>query len=285
MVSLDVIKTHIMNARRTLKNKFIVTGAVILGLYVAMFILGPYISPSKANQQNLRNVLRPPSTAHWFGTDWLGRDVLSRVLIGSRYTLTVVFLSLFLTAVIGVPIGLVSGYSKGMVDNGIMRIVDIFLTFPGMLLAIVVVSVLGMGLQGLVIAVVTSFVPRLIRLTRGVTLSTREREFVTAASAVGAGKARIMFVHILPNSAGSILVELSLMAGQAVLMAAALGFLGLGVKPPAPEWGVMISQGKDYLAVAPYTMFAPGLAICLLVLGFNLLGDGLRDALDPHFRG
>jgi len=268
-----------------MKSKALVTGAVILLFFFVILAFGPSIAPFGPDDQNLFDVLRSPSFDHWFGTDALGRDILSRTIFGARYSLLIALLSTVITALIGIPVGVIAGYCGRRTDDLIMRVVDLLLTFPGLISAILAVSILGPGIRSLVIAIVISFSPRVARVSRGAILEIREREFILAARALGASAVRVMALHALPNAAAPILVEVTLRAGQAVLLTASLGFLGLGVRPPIPEWGTLISAGRDYLSVAPYMLIGPGLAISLAILSFNLLGDGLRDLLDPRLRG
>ena len=277
---------RIWNSRRFLRKLLrypsLLVGGAILVAYLCMVVFAPQLAPQGPDDQDLFSVLLPPSGAHPFGTDPLGRDVLSRVIYGARYTLLITFVSITIAALIGVPAGLFAAYRGKKLEAVIMRVVDFTLTFPTLLLAILVVAILGIGIRGLILAIAVSFFPRIARLAYSVTLPVRENEFIIAAHAMGASDLRIVIRHVLPNVAGPILVEVSLRAGQAVLTAAALGFLGLGVTPPTPEWGAMISRGKDYLSVAPHIVIATGSAISLSVLGFNLLADGLRDMLDPR---
>jgi ABC-type dipeptide/oligopeptide/nickel transport system permease subunit len=248
-------------------------------------IFGSSIAPYGANEQNLLEALLPPSKTHLFGTDTIGRDLFSRIVLGTRYSLLISLLSVLLGAAIGIPLGLIAGFSGGRTDSMLMGIVDILLTIPVIVLAIAIVTVVGPGLTGLVIAISTTFAPRLARLTRGRVLEVKEEVFVDAATALGARVPRLLMRHVLPNSFAPLIIEITLRAGQAVLVGAALGFLGLGVQPPTPEWGTMLSRGREYLEVAPYIVVVPGLAISFLVLGFNLFGDGLRDLWDPTQQG
>jgi ABC-type dipeptide/oligopeptide/nickel transport system permease subunit len=251
---------------------------------VALALFGPVWAPHPPARQNLLATLQPPSAQHLLGTDHIGRDVLSRVMVGTRYSLLVCLASVFFGALVGVPLGIVAGYWGRRVDAFISSAVDILLTIPAIVLAIAIVSVIGPGMVGLIVAISVSFAPRVARITRGAVLDIRHEEYVLAASALGASVPRVLLRHVLPNVSAPLVVELTLLAGQAVLVAAALGFIGLGVQPPLPEWGAMLSRAKDFLAVAPHVVMAPGIAIALLVLGFNIFGDGLRDAWDPKLR-
>jgi dipeptide transport system permease protein len=229
--------------------------------------------------------LEKPSRDYILGTDALGRDVLSRIIHGTRYSFFIALASVMLSSIIGTVLGLTAGFFKGKVDDRIMRGVDIILSIPELLTAIVIVSIMGPGVAGLIIAISLAFIPRLARLTRGTVLQTMERDYIDAGRAIGVGNARLMFRHVLPNAAAPILVEVSLRMGQAILITAALGFIGLGVRPPTPEWGTIMSEGKEYLTIAPHVVVATGFFISLSVLCFNLLGDGLRDLLDPRLLG
>ena len=270
-------------ARRR-RNLPLLLGGGLLAVYAMIAAFAPWIAPQDPNAQDLLAVLERPSAAHWLGTDQIGRDMLSRLVVGTRFTLAAALLSVAIAGAIGVTLGLVAGYSGGRVDAAITGGVDLLLTIPNLILAIAVASVIGAGLTGLVIATTASFVPPLARLVRGRVLEIRQEDFVAAAIASGTRRARILARHILPNAVTVIVIETSLLAGQAVLVGAALGFLGLGVQPPAPEWGTMLGAGREFIEVAPHLVLVPGLAITLLVFAFNMFGDGLRDRLDPKFR-
>jgi ABC-type dipeptide/oligopeptide/nickel transport system permease subunit len=261
-----------------------VGGGLLLG-YVALAALGPWMAPYGPNDQDLLGVLAPASREHWLGTDQIGRDLLSRVVVGARFTLTVAVVSVALAAALGATLGLVAGYAGGRIDAALMGLADLLLTIPNLVLAIAIASVAGAGMPGLIAATTASFVAPLARLVRGRVLEVRHEEFVQAAVAAGMRDARILARHVLPHATTTVVIEASLLAGQAVLLAAALGFLGLGIRPPAPEWGTMLSGGREFLEVAPHLVVAPGIAISLLVFAFNIFGDGLRDRLDPRHRG
>lgn len=257
-------------------------GALFLGLYVVIAVFGPLFAPYDPNAQDLLGVLETPSPVHPMGTDQIGRDILARLVVGTRFTLSAALLAVAISGVAGVTLGLLAGYSGGRVDALVTGLLDLLLTIPSLILAIAVASVIGAGMTGLVVATTASFVPRLARLIRGRVLEIREEDFVLAAVACGTRRARILRRHVLPNALTIVIIETSLLAGQAVLVGAALGFLGLGVQPPAPEWGTMLGAGREFIEVAPHLVIAPGLAISLLVFAFNLFGDGLRDHLDPR---
>jgi len=267
--------------RKLLRHGNLWIGAAILLVFVTIAIFGPAFAPHDPGRQNLLATLAPPSPTHPFGTDHIGRDVLSRVLVGTRYSLFVCLASVAFGALLGIPLGIVAGYAGGRIDSAISSAVDIVLTIPAIVLAIAIVAVVGPGLTGLVIAISVSYAPRVARITRSAVLDVRQEDYVASAVALGARTPRVLWRHLLPNVSAPLTVELTLLAGQAVLVATSLGFLGLGVQPPLPEWGTMLSRGKDFLSIAPHVVTAPGLAIALLVLGFNYLGDGLRDVWDP----
>jgi ABC-type dipeptide/oligopeptide/nickel transport system permease subunit len=268
--------------RRFRRHRAAMTGLVILGLMLVAVLTAPLWEPYDPERQQLSQVLRPPSTLHPLGTDHLGRDLLARLLYGGRLSLLIGFLAVAIGLAVGVPLGAVSGFQGGLTDLLIQRLADILLSFPGFLLALSLVSILGVGLQNVIIAVGISAIPSFIRLVRSSVLSIREQVFVEAARALGQRSAMIIFRHVLPNAMAPIIVQGTLSLGSSILVAAGLGFLGLGVQPPTAEWGTMLGEGRQYIFRAPMLTLFPGLAIFLAVLGFNLLGDGLRDALDPR---
>ena len=257
-------------------------GMAMLGVYGLIALIGPLLAPHDPNAQDLMGILEPPSAAHFLGTDQIGRDIFARLIVGTRFTLSAALLAVAISAGIGVTLGLITGYAGGKIDAAITGVVDLLLTIPNLILAIAVASVIGAGMTGLVVATTASFVPRLARLIRGRVLEIREEDFIQAAIVSGTRSAKILRRHILPNALTIVIIETSLLCGQAVLVGAALGFLGLGVQPPAPEWGTMLGAGREFIEVAPHLVVAPGLAISLLVFAFNIFGDGLRDHLDPR---
>jgi peptide/nickel transport system permease protein len=261
-------------------------GMVIIGVLLLVAVLAPIVSPyNPKTDSNLRERLKPPSRAHILGTDNLGRDVVVRLVHGARYSLMVGIISVSMGLLIGGLLGLLAGFVGGAVDNIIMRVMDIVLAFPAMLLAIAIVAMRGPGLNNTMVAVGVVFIPIFARLARSMVLSIREQEYVTAATCAGVTRSRILFRHILPNILSPIIVQSTLGLGSAILWAAGLGFLGLGQQPPKPEWGTMLSDCYKFLAKgAWWVIVPPGVAIMLSVLGFNLLGDGLRDALDPRLQ-
>ncbi|MBN1105578.1 MAG: ABC transporter permease [Deltaproteobacteria bacterium] len=266
------------------RNRAALFGGVLLLVYLFTAFFAPLLYPGNPSAPNLMMALEKPSHHHVLGMDELGRSILGRIIWGSRISMLiaagVVSVGLFL----GVPLGLISGYYGGKIDFGIQRVTDMMLAFPGFLLALALVAVLGVGLKNTVISIGISMIPIYIRLVRGCVLSVREQVYVEAARAVGTRDFMIIIRHILPNVMVPITVQTSLGMGTAILFAAGLGFLGLGVQPPNPEWGAMLGSGRAYLFNAPHVATFPGVAIFLAVLSFNLLGDGLRDALDPRFR-
>jgi ABC-type dipeptide/oligopeptide/nickel transport system permease subunit len=265
------------------------TGAVIIGSFLLLGALAPVLAPRNPLQQDLDSRMKPGlwagNRAHPIGTDELGRDILSRIIYGARVSLVIGVIAILLMNALGVSVGLTSGYFGGRLDAIVMRFVDVLLSFPYIILAIGIMAVLGQGVVNAMLAIGIVFTPTMARIVRGVTLTLKTREYVDAARALGASAERILFRHLLPNALPQIVVFSALSLGETILYIAALGFLGLGVSPPTPEWGAMISSGKDMLVLGvwwPSTF--PGLAIMLATLGFVLLGDGLRDVLDPRMR-
>jgi len=270
--------------RRLRRSKSALVGGGLLLAIVACALLAPLISPYDPIKASQRTSLEAPSLTHPMGTDRFGRDVLTRVLWGGRLSLPVGFVSVVIAAVIGVALGLVAGYYGGALDALIMRCVDLLLAFPGILLALAIVAILGASLLNLMIAVGIASIPDYVRITRGSVLAIREREFVVAARTIGARDAAMLLRHILPNVLAPLIVLATLGMASAIITGSALSFLGLGVKPPTPEWGNMLSEGREFLQRAWWVAFFPGLAIMLTVFAINLLGDGLRDALDPRMK-
>ena len=272
------------------RNKTAVAGLVIITIFIFCGILAPYLSPHDPLETSLYDQIKPPlwhENGTWkniLGTDDLGRDILSRLIYGARVSLAVAVFSVGLAFFFGTLLGCISGYYKGYLDSIIMRIMDMILSFPYILLAIVVVAYLGPSLRNAMIAIGITYIPRFARIVRGSVLEECEKDYVTSARAIGARDWRIIFIAILPNCLGPLIVQTTLSCASAILDAAALSFLGLGAQPPTPEWGAMIAQSRGLILRASWVMTFPGLAILFAVLGFNLLGDGLRDALDPRLR-
>ncbi|OLZ10506.1 ABC transporter permease [Sulfobacillus thermosulfidooxidans] len=267
--------------RRFLRNKLSIVGAVIVLFLVLMALFAPVLAPYPPLATHFSEAFKPPSATHLLGTDELGRDLLSRIIYGSRGSLGAGVLIVFVGVGIGVPIGLISGFYGGLLDEIIMRLVDAALAFPPLVLALAIAWILGPSLIHAVMAIGAVTIPQFARITRGQVLSIRSREFVEAARCLGASPWRIMLRHILLNSATPIIVVATLNIGTAILSVASLSFLGLGPPPPSPNWGSMLEDGSQYLNLAPWISFFPGLAIFLAVLGFSTLGDGLRDVFDP----
>lgn len=267
--------------KRLRKNKAAVVGGALILLFIVVSIVGPWLTTQSPTTVNVLNKLQSPSAAHWFGTDNFGRDIFTRIIHGMALTLKVGFLSVAMGGSVGVVLGIVSGYYGGIIDTIIMRVMDVLLAFPGILLALAIVSVLGGSLQNVIIAVGLFSVPAFARIVRGSTLSVRKLEYIDAVKALGATDFRIIFKHILPNVMSPIIVQATLRIATAVLTASGLSFLGLGAQPPAPEWGAMLNDGRAYMSNAPHLILFPGIMIVLVVIAFNIFGDGLRDALDP----
>jgi peptide/nickel transport system permease protein len=270
--------------RRLLRRKGAVLGLVVLALFIAAAVLAPLIAPYDPNAQTWTAVRRAPSAAHWFGTDDVGRDVLTRVIYGARASLMAGIVSVGIALAIGVPLGLVAGYLGGFVDALLGRITDAMLACPFLILAIALAAFLGPSLRNAMIAIGITTTPILLRLTRGQVMAVKVEDYVEAARAVGNPRWRIAIFHILPNIMPALLVQATLSIAAAIIAEAALSFLGLGQQPPAPSWGSMLNSAQRFLVNAPWMAVWPGLAIFLTVLSLNLLGDGLRDALDPHRR-
>jgi ABC-type dipeptide/oligopeptide/nickel transport system permease subunit len=261
----------------------LVLGAFIVLVLLVAGLLAPLLAPHDPYAQDLSITFQPPSFAHWFGTDEYGRDMFSRVLYGARLSLLEITVSVGMALAIGVPLGMVSGYVGGLADQVILWVIDFLYAFPGIVLAILIIAILGPGLFDSLMAISIFAIPVYTRLARNLTLSLKRMEYVEAARALGAGPVRILFHHILRNAAVPILVQATLTAGDVVLTASGLSFLGLGAQPPMAEWGAMMADGRNFLGVATYLTFFPGAAITRTALGLNLLGDGLRDRTDPRF--
>lgn len=262
--------------RRFLRRKVSVVAAIILLTIILACIFGPMFITTDPLEQDILNAYQAPSSAHWFGTDNMGRDIFIRMLYGGRNSLSISFE--------GVMLGVCAGYFGGLVDTLISRFLDILLAFPGLLLAIAVVAVLGNGMQNTVIAISIFSIPTVARMVRGEVLSLRGNEYISACKVMGESSARIIFTHIIPNAVSQIIVNVTLQLGTAILIASSLSFLGLGVTPPDPEWGSMLSQAREVLRSYPMQALIPGAAITLVVMSFSLIGDGLRDALDPRLK-
>ena len=270
--------------RRFRRNKQAMVGMCMLLLMIFSAIFASVISPYDPLQQDIINRLQPPSAAHFFGTDELGRDIFSRILYGSRISLTVGLIAVSISSVVGCALGAIAGYYGGVLDNVIMRCTDLLMAIPSILLNISIVAALGTGLQNVMIAIGISSVPAYCRIMRASLLSLKDQEFVDASRAAGASDPYIILNHILPNSLAPLIVQATLKIGGAILSCASMSFIGLGIVPPTPEWGAMLSTGRDFLRDAPHLTAFPGMAIMFAVFAMNLMGDGLRDALDPKLK-
>ncbi|WP_244530652.1 ABC transporter permease subunit [Salaquimonas pukyongi] len=272
------------------QNKGAVIGLAVFALIVLIALAAPLIAPHSPTLQNRGALLLPPfwqeggSTSYPLGTDAVGRDMLSRLIYGARFSLFIGLVVVTLSVSVGVFVGLVAGFFRGWVDTAIMRLMDVILAFPSLLLALVLVAILGPGLMNAMIAIALILQPHFVRLTRAAVLSEREREYVIASRVAGAGIARLMFITILPNCLAPLIVQATLSFSTAILDAAALGFLGMGAQPPTPEWGTMLAEAREFILRAWWVVTFPGLAILTTVLAINLMGDGLRDALDPKLK-
>jgi peptide/nickel transport system permease protein len=280
---------HVSELRRIYRVMFdrpvVVAGAVLVGLFVVLAIFAPLIAPYQPNGQNLMATLQSPSFSHWLGTDELGRDCLTRLIYGSRISLLVGVVAVSLAGGTGMALGLIAGYLGGWVSNIIMRIIDALLALPPMILMLAIAAMLGGGLQTVLISIGVAMMPTYCRVMFGQVTSLKNNDYILAARSGGSGSPRIMFRHLLPNSLPPLIVLLSINLGTAILMEASLSYLGIGILPPTPTWGNMVSTSQRFLLSHPQLALAPGTAILLIVLAFNMVGDGLRDALDPRLRG
>tara|TARA_Y100000815_G_scaffold226694_5_gene214879 strand:- start:19049 stop:19984 length:936 start_codon:yes stop_codon:yes gene_type:complete len=272
------------------QNKGAVIGLVVFSIIVFLAVFAPLIAPHSPSLQNREALLWPPgwmeggTWAYPLGTDALGRDIFSRLIFGARFSLFIGVVVVTLSVSVGVIVGLIAGFFRGWIDTAIMRVMDVILAFPSLLLALVLVAILGPGLTNAMIAIALILQPHFVRLTRASVLSEREREYVISARVAGAGKLRLMFKTILPNCLAPLIVQATLAFSNAILDAAALGFLGVGAQPPTPEWGTMLAEAREFILRAWWVVTLPGLAILITVLAINLMGDGLRDALDPKLK-
>lgn len=270
--------------RRLLKNKLAVVGLVIIIILILTAIFADYIAPYSYADMDLENMFSPPTKEHIFGTDNFGSDIFSRIVYGSRISLRIGFISVGIALVVGVAIGAICGYFGGKVDIFLMRLIDVFQAIPDILMAIAIIAALGPGLANLMVAVGIAAIPGYARIVRASVLSLRDMEFVEAAQASGSSAARIIVVHILPNCLAPVIVQATLGFGYAILNAAGMSFIGLGLEPPTPEWGAMLSSARAFIRDYPHMTIFPGLAIVLTIFALNVLGDGLRDALDPRLK-
>lgn len=272
--------------RPLLRNRSGSVGLLLVTFYLIISLMGALgITPYPTLEQHPRDRLKPPSEQYALGTDLFGRDIASRLMEGAANSLRVSLSSVAISSLLGALLGTLSGYIGGLLDNVLMRVMDVFFALPALLLALVIVSVLGPGVTTTVLAIAIVYTPIFARVARGPVLSLKEMEFITAARCIGMSDARIIFAHILPNALPPLIVQVSLALSWALLTEAGLSFLGLGTQPPTPSWGVMLTESRGIAEMAPWLMIYPALSIMLGVLGFNLLGDGLRDVLDPRMRG
>lgn len=270
--------------RRLIKNKMAVLGMIVLAIAVLIAIFGPLIAPYDYAEPDIVNAYAGPSLAHPFGTDDLGRDIFSRMIIGTRASLSIGLISVAFAAVVGITLGAVSGYFGGLTDQIIMRAMDILQALPSLILAIAVCAALGAGLNNCILAISISTIPGFVRMARATVLNIREMEYLEAATAINCSTVRIIIRHILPNAMAPLIVQMTMGVATNILAASSLSFIGLGVQPPDPEWGAMLSAGRNYIRNYPHMVLFPGIVIMLVVLALNMLGDGLRDALDPKLK-
>lgn len=266
------------------KNKLAMIGLAIFIVEVVLAILAPYISPYSYTKMDMTACFATPSATHFFGCDDMGRDIFSRVLYGARYSISIGILAVLFSVVIGCAIGAVAGYFGGQVDNLIMRLLDVIQAIPGMLMMIVISAVLGPGYLNTIIAMSFGSIPGMARMLRAQMLKERTNEYIEAATSINCSTFRIIFHHLIPNCLSPIIVQATMGVGQTITLAAGLSFIGLGVQPPIPEWGAMLSASRQFMRQAPHLVVFPGLAIAVTVLALNLMGDGLRDALDPKLK-
>lgn len=273
-----------MMTRRFQKNKRAMIGLWMVVIFILVALFGRWIAPYDPIEQNMQVMLESPSWSHPFGTDEFGRDIFSRIIYGAQISLMIGVVGVLISIIFGVAFGTIAGYFGGRIDSLIMRVIDIMMAFPSFLLALAIVSVLGPGLINVMFAIGIFSIPAFARIARGAVISVKSKEFIEAAKSMGATNAHIIFKHVIPNSIAPIIVLSTMRIATGILTAAGLSFLGMGAQPPTPEWGAMLSTGREYLRTAPHVSTIPGLAIMFMVLAFNMLGDGLRDALDPKMK-
>ncbi|WP_251551437.1 nickel transporter permease [Neobacillus muris] len=270
--------------KRFFQNKLAVVAGIFIVILIFMALFAPVIAPHDPSEQDYSKILKAPSAEHWFGTDEIGRDIFSRVIFGARVSLQAGLISVGIALSIGIPVGLISGFYRGAVDEIIMRITDALLSFPSLVLALALAAVLGAGLENAMMAIGIVLTPNFIRLIRAEVLAHREREYVEAAKASGLRDWRVILIHIFPNTLAPIMVQATLAIASAIISEASLSYLGLGTQPPTPSWGAMLSAGQGYLSDAPWIAICPGIFIFLTVISINLFGDGVRDMLDPKLK-
>jgi peptide/nickel transport system permease protein len=269
-------------AKRFLKDKKAVFGLIVIIIFVYLALFPGTVAHIQPDKQVLAEQYQAPGSAHWFGTDNYGRDLFSRVIFGTRWSLLVGLVAVSISCIVGIGLGCIAGYYGGLVDNGLMRFIDIMLSIPGIMLAISIIAMLGAGFSKLIIALGIGAIPGYARIIRASVLSIKDQEFIEASRSIGASDARIIFKHILPNCMAPIIVQATLSIASTILDAAALSFIGLGIAPPTPEWGALVSSGKNYIITAPHISTYPVIFIFATVTAFNLVADGLRDVLDPR---
>ncbi|MBN1693614.1 MAG: ABC transporter permease [Dehalococcoidales bacterium] len=283
-------KTPRVSEWRRFRRVFFSRGVVVFGLVVLVLVLftaifAEWLAPYDPYKTGVAKSLAQPSSEHWLGADTLGRDTLSRLIYGSRTALQVGFVSVLISGVIGIPLGMIAGYSGTIVNNLIMRTMDAMMCFPMLLFALVLAAVLGSGIWNVIIALSVATIPGYARVTHGLALSIKENDYILAQKSLGSDNIRTIFRHILPNAFPPLIVLMTMQLGNLILAEAGLSFLGIGIEPPGAAWGAMVNSGYQYLKISPWLSFAPCLAIMLVVFAFNMVGDGLRDALDPKLRG
>jgi peptide/nickel transport system permease protein len=266
-------------------RKLVVFGLIIIVLFVFLAIFAPLVAPYPANTPDLPSALQVPSSEHWLGTDALGRDTLSRIIYGSQTSLEIGLIVVTIACLAGIILGTIAGYYGGWTHNIIMRLIDALMSFPMILLAMVITALMGSGMRNVIIALSVAMMPVYVRVMCAQVLSIKTNDYVTASRSIGASNLRIMIRHTIPNCFPPLIVLVTMMLGGVILVEAGLSFLGIGIKPPTPTWGNMINDGRLYLLTLPVLSFAPGFALMLLIFAFNMVGDGLRDALDPRLRG
>lgn len=266
------------------RNKAAVVGLVIFVILIFVAIFAEQIAPQGHDDQNLRIRFTPPGREFFFGTDNLGRCILSRVILGSRFSMLIGLVAMTISAVAGTILGAIAGFFSDFIDNTIMRFMDILMAIPNMLFAIAIIAVLGNGLENVILAIGIMAIPGYARMIRATVLSIKDQEFIEAATCTGSSRMRILFRHVMPNCIAPIIVQMSLSFTTAILVAAGLSFIGLGILPPLPEWGAMLNNGRPFIRAQPWLVTFPGLAIMVVILSLSLIGDGLRDALDPRLK-
>lgn len=268
-----------------LSRPLVIFGMVVIILFILIAIFAPLIAPYPPNEPDLYHPLQNPSAAHWLGTDALGRDTLSRIIFGTRTSLEIGLIVVFFASVVGITLGTIAGFYGGWLYIIIMRLIDALMSFPMILLALVIAALLGGGMRNVIISLSVALMPGYARLMCGQVLSVKQNDYILAARGMGASSLRMMLRHVVPNCVSPLIVQITMMLGVTILAEAGLSFLGIGIMPPTAAWGNMVSDARDYLSVLPILSFAPGLALMLVVFAYNMVGDGLRDALDPRLRG